>query len=64
MLRVVFAVTGLYALVDTFDLAGTATLTFTGGWTFEATTAMLLRAGSIVSGNGGGYDASGVSCGR
>ena len=53
---------GFRMVVGTLDLSPVSSVTFSGAWILEATVALLLRAGSFISGDGGGFGA-GAGCG-
>ena len=56
------SLSGLRLTVSTLDLAPTAYVTFSGSIMLEVTVSLLLRAGSYISGDGGGFSA-GLGCG-
>jgi hypothetical protein len=53
---------GFVLTVATLDLSSTSSLTFSGQWTLETTTSLLMRPGSVISGDSGG-NVAGVGCG-
>jgi hypothetical protein len=56
------SLSGLRLSVSTLDLAPTAFMVFSGSMVLEVTVALLLRPGSYISGDGGGFGAS-LGCG-
>jgi hypothetical protein len=56
------SLSGFRLVVGTLDLSSVSSISFGGAWTLDCRVALLMRAGSVISGDGSGFGAS-LGCG-